>query len=162
MSDILCVSPYGHWLRKIFTRPLPTGSRHLSRSRLDKPSPRRASRIDWIPQHLNKARKLYDSLASVIPRGILLNRSNNSLADIRFPFGPFLTTEVDRSCYCFEARDRADRLVIVLFGNRGTALTPAQSVAIVCSTTRVWSGKSGTTPWMTMSVARPKIVNHQV
>ena len=52
--------------------------------------------------------------------------------------------------------------MIALFGNRGTACTPAQSVAIVCSTTRAWSGKSGTTPWMTMSVARPKIVYHQV
>src|SRR5580704_704123 len=74
----------------------------------------------------------------------------------------FNDSQVDRSCYCFKARDRPDRLVIALFGNRGTAWTPAQSVAIVCSTTRVWSGKSGTTPWMTMSVARPKIVNHQV
>src|SRR6185312_13923024 len=27
----------------------------------------------------------------------------------------------DRSCYCFEARDRPDRLGIALFGNRGTA-----------------------------------------
>jgi hypothetical protein len=26
----------------------------------------------------------------------------------------------DRSCYCFEALDRLDRLVIALFGNRGT------------------------------------------
>jgi len=44
--------------------------------------------------------------------------------------------------------------VIALFGNRGTALTPAQSVAIVCSTTRVWSDNPGTTPWITKSVAR--------
>jgi hypothetical protein len=72
------------------------------------------------------------------------------------------TSRVDRSCYCFVALDRPDRLEIALFGNRGTAWTPAQSVAIVCSTTRVWSDKSGTTPWMTMSVARPKIENHQV
>ena len=53
-------------------------------------------------------------------------------------------------------------LGIALFGNRGTAWTPAQSVAIVCSTTRVWSCRSGTTPWITMSVARPTIMYHQV
>jgi hypothetical protein len=58
--------------------------------------------------------------------------------------------------------DRPDRLESALFGNRGTTWTPAQSVAIVCSTTRDWSGRSGTTPWITMSVARPNIVYHQV
>ena len=35
--------------------------------------------------------------------------------------------------------------------------TPAQSVANVCSTTRPWSGELGTTPCITMSVARPRI-----
>src|SRR5271169_4702573 len=72
------------------------------------------------------------------------------------------SSEVDRSCYSFEALGRLDRLEIALFGNRGTASTPAQSVAIVCSITRVWSDNPGTTPWITKSVARPKIVNHQV
>jgi hypothetical protein len=48
--------------------------------------------------------------------------------------------------YRFETLERRDRLGSALFGNRGTAWTPAQSVAIVCSTTRAWSGRSGTTP----------------
>jgi hypothetical protein len=49
-------------------------------------------------------------------------------------------TQANRSCDCFEALNRPDRFVIVLFGKFGTAWTPAQSVAIVCSITKPLSG----------------------
>lgn len=42
------------------------------------------------------------------------------MSDYNFTWNWENNSKVDRSCYCFEARDRPDRLETALFGNRGT------------------------------------------